>query len=153
MNKRVLLIILLIATILSPARAVLKEQNLDNTLSILRSELTNYRTELERQSGFMKEQQTQVVDKLFGIMNKSSQNSLMLYSQRPEYVFDLAYACHEATEQYHDYKKNVLPFRNFITKDYTMRIANRYARYFKAFIINNQIFINDFSNCSAYRNI
>lgn len=116
MNKRVLLIILLIATILSPARAVLKEQNLDNTLSILRSELTNYRTELERQSGFMKEQQTQVVDKLFGIMSKSSQNSLMLYSQRPEYVFDLAYACHEATEQYHDYKKNVLPFRNFITK-------------------------------------
>jgi hypothetical protein len=116
MNKRVLLTILLIATILSPARAVLKEQNLENTLSILRTELTNYHTELERQSGFMKEQQTQVVDKLFGIMNKSSQNSLMLYSQRPEYVFDLAYACHEATEQYHDYKKNVLPFRNFITK-------------------------------------
>ena len=79
MNKRVLLTILLIATILSPARAVLKEQNLENTLSILRTELTNYHTELERQSGFMKEQQTQVVDKLFGIMNKSSQNSLMLY--------------------------------------------------------------------------
>ena len=116
MSKRILFFILFFTIVFAPARAVLKEQNLDNTLSILRTELTNYHSELERQSGFMKEQQTQVVDKLFGIMNRSSQNSLMLYSQRPEYVFDLAYACHEATEQYHDYQKNVLPFKNFILK-------------------------------------
>ena len=88
MNKRVLVIILLIATILSPARAVLKEQNLDNTLSILRSELTNYRTELERQSGFMKEQQTQVVDKLFGIMSKSM-NPHILDQETLKEIFEI----------------------------------------------------------------
>ena len=40
MNKRVLLTILLIATILSPARAVLKEQNLENKL--LKSYIKNW---------------------------------------------------------------------------------------------------------------
>ena len=39
------------------ANAVLKEKNLDNTLSILRSELTNYHKDLERQTGLMKQQQ------------------------------------------------------------------------------------------------
>ena len=39
------------------ASAVLKEKNLDNTLSILRSELANYHKDLERQTKFMKQQQ------------------------------------------------------------------------------------------------
>ena len=40
--------------IVLPSHAVLKEKNIENTLSLLRLELTNYRTELERQSGLMK---------------------------------------------------------------------------------------------------
>ena len=117
MNKRILLFILLTILVLLPANAVLKEENIESTLSILRTELTNYHAELERQSGYMREQQSAVRDKLFYIMGKSNQNSLMLYSQKPEYVFDLAYACHEATEQYDDFKQNVQPFRLLIEKN------------------------------------
>ena len=117
MNKRILLLILLTILVLLPANAVLKEENIESTLSILRTELTNYHAELERQSGYMREQQSAVRDKLFYIMGKSNQNSLMLYSQKPEYVFDLAYACHEATEQYDDFKQNVQPFRLLIEKN------------------------------------
>ena len=117
MNKRILLFILLTILVLLPANAVLKEENIESTLSILRTELTNYHAELERQSSYMREQQSAVRDKLFYIMGKSNQNSLMLYSQKPEYVFDLAYACHEATEQYDDFKQNVQPFRLLIEKN------------------------------------
>lgn len=81
----------------SPSYAVLKEKNIDNTLSLLRLELTSYRIELERQSGIMREQQKQVTTTMLSVMNKSRQNSLMLYSQKNGFIFDLTYACHEAT--------------------------------------------------------
>ena len=98
------------------SHAVLKEKDLDNTLSILRTELTKYHAELERQTGFMKDQQEEIRKNLFTVLNRSNQNSLMLYSQKSDYVFDLTYACHEATEQYQEFQRNVMPFRSFIDK-------------------------------------
>lgn len=98
------------------ANAVLKEKNLDNTLSILRSELTNYHKDLERQTGLMKQQQEEVRKNLIDIFSKSNQNSLMLYSQKPDYIFDLTYACHEATEQYSRFQNSVLPFTSLLSR-------------------------------------
>lgn len=100
--------------IVLPSHAVLKEKNIENTLSLLRLELTNYRTELERQSGLMKAQQEQVMMNMVSVMNRSRQNSLMLYSQKNGFIFDLTYACHEATEQYQEFQKNVKPFRQYL---------------------------------------
>ena len=117
MNKRFLLLVFAFLLALLPANAVLKEENLESTLSILRTELTNYHAELDRQSGYLRDQQTAIRDKLFSIMGQSNQNALMLYSQKPEYVFDLAYACHEATEQYADFQQNVQPFRSLIAQN------------------------------------
>ena len=59
MNKRAILLILFTLLTLFQAHAVLKEQDLESTLSILRTELTNYHAELERQSGYMKRQAVQ----------------------------------------------------------------------------------------------
>ena len=117
MNKRSLLLVFAFLLALLPANAVLKEENLESTLSILRTELTNYHAELDRQSGYLRDQQTAIRDKLYSIMGQSNQNALMLYSQKPEYVFDLAYACHEATEQYADFQESVQPFRSFIAQN------------------------------------
>ena len=39
-------------------------------------------------------------------------------------MFDLAYACHEATDQFRDFKENSLPFRSYVTK-----INGEVARY------------------------
>lgn len=100
--------------IVLPSHAVLKEKNIENTLSLLRLELTNYRTELERQSGLMKVQQEQVMMNMISVMNRSRQNSLMLYSQKNGFIFDLTYACHEATAQYQEFQKNVKPFRQYL---------------------------------------
>src|SRR5574344_658304 len=112
--KRALFMILLIASWLLPANAVLKEKNLDSTLHVLRVELTNYHSQLELQTGFMKEQQNRVRTQMMAIMENSNQNALMLYSQKDGNIFDLTYACHQATEQYLNYQKNVAPFRSYL---------------------------------------
>ncbi len=116
MKKRLLYLLLPFLFLSLQAHAVLKEKDLEHTLSVLRTELTNCRQELELQNGFMREQQEEVRNTLINVLNRSNQNSLMLYSQKSEYIFDLTYACHEATEQYHEFQRNALPFRAFIDK-------------------------------------
>ena len=115
MSKRFVLTIILLLTLLLPSHAVLKERDIAGTLAMLRIELTNYHTSLERQSDYMKEQRLQVMKQLVDALNKSQQNALMLYSQKNGYVFDLTYACHEATEQYQDFRHNAGPFRTFVS--------------------------------------
>ena len=114
MNKKSLIIILLLLLAVLPSGAVLKERNLAGTLAMLRIELTEYRQKLEDENGAQKEQNTQVMSQLLATMNKSQQNAIMLYSQKNGYVFDLTYACHEATEQYKTFKNTVGPFRSYV---------------------------------------
>ena len=111
--KKIALIILLLCAFIQ-ANAVLKEQDLDETLVILRQELTDTHHDLERRSELSKSRNEEVRRQLFETLRKSNQNALMLYSQKDGYVFDQAYACHEATEQFHKFKKEMLPVRNYI---------------------------------------
>ena len=113
--KRIMTILLVLLTTVS-AQAVLKEKNLAHTLQILRTELTNYHRELSQQMELSKQQSERVREQLIETMKRSNQNSLMLYSQKQDYVFDLTYACHEATEQYHEFQRQQLPFKTFLNK-------------------------------------
>ena len=114
--KRILTILILILGLTIDAGAVLKEKDLNETLVILRSELTKYYHELTSQRQERKEQNEEVFRNLTQTMKQSNQNALMLYSQKQEYLFDLTYACHQATEQYQQFQKRQLPFREFINK-------------------------------------
>ena len=114
--KRLLTVFALWALLILPSFAVLKEKDLANTLTILRTELTQYHQDLEMQAGFMKEQRERITKNLISVLNRSNQNALMLYSQKSDYIFDLTYACHEATEQYKEFTKNVMPFNSFIER-------------------------------------
>ena len=100
-----------------PSNAVLKEANLDTTLYMLRTELTNYHIDLERQNQAAKDQQLAVIQELISIVKQADQNSIMLYSQRNGYIFDMTYACHEATEQFKKFKSKAVPFRQMIKKN------------------------------------
>lgn len=122
MSKRLILAITLIVSVLLPSHAVLKEDSLSHTLSILRQELTKYHDEYSQRqnSGYS----NRVFSTLITAMQKSNQNALMLYSQKDGYVFDLTYACHEATEQYREFEKHLIPFKAFVS-----RADNEVARY------------------------
>ncbi|MBR0181509.1 MAG: mechanosensitive ion channel family protein [Prevotella sp.] len=114
--KKIAFIIALLLGITIEAGAVLKEQNLEETLTILRSELTKYYHELNSKRDERKEQREEVFRNLTQTMKLSNQNALMLYSQNQDYLFDLTYACHQATEQYQQFQHQQMPFREFITK-------------------------------------
>ena len=106
------------------AGAVLKEKNLDSTLVILRAELVKHYQELSSQRDEQREQNQEVFRNLTRTMKQSNQNALMLYSQKEEYLFDLTYACHQATEQYQRFQHQQLPFRVYINN-----IGEEIARY------------------------
>ena len=104
--RRIITFLLILLTAVS-AHAVLKEKNLDQTLQILRTELTEYHRELSERLQKNQKQSEQLRNQLISILKRSNQNSLMLYSQKQEYVFDLTYACHEATELYQEFQRAI----------------------------------------------
>jgi len=114
MKRITILLLLLFPTLL--AHAVLKEQNLEQTLKVLRAELTETQMELTLMAEQRKQQTRDIIQQLRETIKRSNQNALMLYSQQQNYVFDLTYACHEATEQYLNFQRKQLPFRSYIEK-------------------------------------
>ena len=111
--KRTLLIILLMGMVM-PSYAVLKEKDLEQTLVILREDITAYYQELLNEAEGHKDYRQQVIRELVEISKRSNQNALMLYSQKQGYVFDLTYACNEVTKLYKDYNRRIQPFKNSI---------------------------------------
>ena len=116
MIKRLTLSLFLLFGFLMEAGAVLKEKDLEQTLTILQAELEQYNEELTVRTAARKERMKRLVTQLLQTMKRADQNALMLYSQQQENVFDLTYACHEATKQYRDFHKDQLPFTEFLEK-------------------------------------
>ena len=114
MMKRLFLMIVILTACLTEGHAVLKERDLDQTLEILRAELTEYRRNLTSMTAERKEQNEQIRSQLVETMKQSGQNQLMLYSQKQNHVFDMTYACHQATGQYHEFKRSQIPFKTFL---------------------------------------
>ena len=121
--RRILIILIALLTTVG-SQAVLKEKDLPQTLQILRKELTTYHRELSQMLEQSRRQSEAVRNSLIETLKSSNQNSLMLYSQKQDYVFDLTYACHEATEHYQKFQRQQLPFKTFIS-----RADNDIARY------------------------
>ena len=120
--KRLIVLCVLACLMLTDARAVLKEQDLEQTLSVLRVELVERHKELSSQASQRRLQNQEIQNKLIETMKRSNQNSLMLYSQKSNYVFDLTYACNEATDLYQQFQRQQLPFRTFMESN-DMEIA------------------------------
>ena len=112
--KKTLILLTLLFTVMAKCGAVLKEQNIEQTLNVLRQELTEYHQELTSQTSERKRQNELTRLDMRETLRRANQNSIMLYSQKSEYVFDLTYACHEATEQYHQFLKKQQPYRSFL---------------------------------------
>jgi small-conductance mechanosensitive channel len=113
-RQHITLLLLILITI--PSQAVMKEDSLASTLAILRNELTVYHNDYSARQVIMKQTSQRVFTQLMQTMQRSNQNALMLYSQNDGYVFDLTYACHEAIEQYREFKAHLIPFRTFVEK-------------------------------------
>lgn len=96
--------------------AVLHERNLERTLQVLRVELETAHNELDKSLQMITVASKVQHSKMINAMQQSNQTSLMLYSQKSSYTFNLTYACHEAAEQYRAFTKNQLPYDQIIEK-------------------------------------
>mgnify|MGYP003311707520 CR=1 FL=1 len=95
--------------------AVLNERSLEQTISVLRTELEYYKQE---QAEIVKEYdsiRSDQHDKIINKIKESEQVSLMLYSQKRDYTFDLAYACHEATTMYDEFASQQIPYNAILS--------------------------------------
>ena len=116
MGKKLLGVLTLLFIFSAQITAVLNEQNLDNTVSVLKAELEKtYKEETEMMARYDSINVQQHREALKTIQ-ESEKIALMLYSQKQDYIFDMAYACHEATMQYHNFKKKRMPFDISIKK-------------------------------------
>ena len=116
MKKKRLLIAVLALLTLVPAYAVLNEKDLGQTLSVLRYELRSaWRASTERAERTRSRGQRQHAQ-LVEMMQRSNELSLMLYSQKQDYTFDMTYALNEVSRQYDEFSSRKLPFDDIITR-------------------------------------
>ncbi|MFA6779275.1 MAG: hypothetical protein WCU80_05800 [Paludibacteraceae bacterium] len=120
MKKFYVLIMLVMASL--SVQAVLKERDLERTLSVLRSELETYKQEQKEKLKWYESISDRQHKQIIATMKRSEQVALMLYSQKQDYTFDLSYACHEATQQYLEFTKKQAPYNKILNR-YRVEIA------------------------------
>ena len=116
MRKKLFFISIFLFILTLPTLAVLQEDSLKNSLQVLRSELIAQHLEQTKQLNKSRFITEQVTSQLKEIGDKSAQISLMLYSQKTDNIFDLTYACQQATELWKDFQTKTRPFHDLITE-------------------------------------
>lgn len=114
MKQKALILLLLLCTL--PASAVLKERNLTTTLKVLRIELKKAWDEQQVTMKRLQQRREQQHQEMVSLMERSSQVTLMLYSQKPDYTFDLTFACSEATQLFREFTRKRRPYDRIIAR-------------------------------------
>ena len=114
--KKKLITLGLALCVLVPAFAVLSEKDLAQTLSVLRYELRSAWQASEERASRTQGRGARQHARLVEMMQRSNELSLMLYSQKQDYTFDMTYALNEVSRQYHEFAERKLPFDDLITR-------------------------------------
>ena len=114
--KKKLIAVGLVLCVLVPAFAVLNEKDLAQTLSVLRYELRSSYQAMEDRASRVRGRGERQHAQLVQMMQRSNELSLMLYSQKQDYTFDMTYALNEVSRQYEEFSSRKLPFDDLITR-------------------------------------
>lgn len=120
--KHILIVALLLAAVL-PAGAVLKESNMAQTLGVLCEELSETHQEQKERAERFEQRNKQFQRSIARDLELCNNIELMLYSQKEQNIFDLAYACGQATDLY----KRVSRTRSF--KQFEQQQDEQIAQY------------------------
>ena len=127
--KRIALIlpVLLLAV---PAFAAFNENDLGQTLHSLRTDLRkDYQKRTAAEKSFSETYRSQR-RQMVATMKRSNELSLLIYSQKQDYTFDLTYALGTVMKEYNDYTSRRLPYDRIVTRlDWDI---DRYARLLEA---------------------
>lgn len=125
-KSKVVYILVALLAVAVPALAVFTGMDLDATLANLRRELSYDYQQISETQAELKNYYELQHEKMVDIAKKCNDLSLMLYSQKQDYTFDISYALEKVTQEYEDFNKNRTPYDRIVTK---LNIEiNRYAR-------------------------
>lgn len=117
-RKVILSALLTVALLLIPSgrsSAVFNERDLAKTLQVLRYELAKAYTEMSRSQVGFEMQQVKQHERLIELVKSCNELSLMLYSQKQDFTFDLTYALRQVTDQYNGFTQTKVPFDNILS--------------------------------------
>ena len=97
-----------------PAMAVFTSMDLDATLLNLRRELFHDYQKIDKTRQQLNEKYEVQHQKMVGIVKKCNDMSLMLYSQKQDYTFDISYALEKVTKEFNEFNKNRTPYDRIV---------------------------------------
>ncbi len=115
-KRKVYCILVALVVIAMPALAVFTGMNLDATLANLRRELSHDYHQIAQTQYELKAYYDQQHQQMVKIAKKCNDQSLMLYSQKQDYTFDIIYALERVTKEYGDFNRNRTPYDRIVTK-------------------------------------
>ncbi len=93
-----------------PSFAVIHEQDLGATLNSLKNELKyDYERRVASENNFEDLYRAQRME-MVNIMKKCNELSLMLYSQKQDFTFDITYVFKSVSDEYNDFRGKQLPY-------------------------------------------
>lgn len=132
-KRKILPFLLMISLLFIPVNsswAVFNEKDLAQTLRVLRYELGKAFNEMEMSQLAFEKQDEGQHEELINLVNSCNELSLMLYSQKQDFTFDLTYALRQVTDQYRTFTQRRMPYDNIIS--YFDVEIDRYDRLVKA---------------------
>jgi len=125
-SRKLITILVALLVVAVPATAVFTGMGLDATLSNLRRELNYDYLHISSTREQMAARYDVQHQKMVDIVKKCNDLSLMLYSQKQDYTFDISYALEKVCEEFNDFNKNRTPYDRIVSS-IDVEI-NRYAR-------------------------
>ena len=101
-------------------------KNLNRTLHVLRNELNADYQQIDKNRERLTEDYEKQHQKMIDVMKQCDELSLMLYSQKQGYTFDVSYALQKVTQKYNEFNQDRGPF-DHIVSNLNVEIE-RYAR-------------------------
>ena len=124
LNLKLLLLVIFMLVGVTHGDAVFKERDFGKTIDVLCAELELKYKEQKRIMALYEKNAKKQHEMLVATMQQIDQISLILYSQSSDLTFDMAYACQQATDLYHNNKITHLPFDKVLK-----RFDNEIERY------------------------
>lgn len=113
-QKRLLFLAAFLA-IMVPIFAISYGHNLAQTLRVLRNELSADYQQIDKNRDRLTEDYEKQRQKMIDVMKQCDELSLMLYSQKQGFTFDVSYALQKVTEKYNEFNQDRGPFDRIVT--------------------------------------
>ena len=113
-QKKILFLAAFLAIVV-PIFAISYGHNLAQTLRVLRNELSADYQQIDKNRDRLTEDYEKQRQKMIDVMKQCDELSLMLYSQKQGFTFDVSYALQKVTEKYNEFNQDRGPFDRIVT--------------------------------------